>query len=306
MYSEDYEKYFYERLSKLRSQKNVSARDMSLSIGQSENYINSIENKRMLPSMMGFFYICEYFGIHPKEFFDEQLENPGISKELMEKVSRLKKSGLTFAPEAGTQRLRDVINKNVTEEELMNTCRTAFEGGYTSVKLYFMMGLPTETMEDIEGIANLAQKVVDLYYSLPTRPKGRAVSVSISCACFVPKPFTPFEFEAQDSMELLREKQKHLLASVKSKKISVSYHDADVSFIEAVLAKGDRRLGGVIEAVWKKGSRLDGWYEYFDPQRWYDAMAELQIDPAFYANRRREYDEVMPWDHLDFCVSKTS
>lgn len=227
-----------------------------------------------------------------------------FSKELMEKVSRLKKSGLTFAPEAGTQRLRDVINKNVTEEELMNTCRTAFEGGYTSVKLYFMMGLPTETMEDIEGIANLAQKVVDLYYSLPTRPKGRAVSVSISCACFVPKPFTPFEFEAQDSMELLREKQKHLLASVKSKKISVSYHDADVSFIEAVLAKGDRRLGDVIEAVWKKGSRLDGWYEYFDPQRWYDAMADLQIDPAFYANRRREYDEVMPWDHLDFCVSK--
>lgn len=227
-----------------------------------------------------------------------------FSKELMEKVSRLKKSGLTFAPEAGTQRLRDVINKNVTEEELMTTCRTAFEGGYTSVKLYFMMGLPTETMEDIEGIANLAQKVVDLYYSLPTRPKGRSVSVSISCACFVPKPFTPFEFEAQDSMELLREKQKHLLASVKSKKISVSYHDADTSFIEAVLAKGDRRLSAVIESAWKKGSCLDGWYEYFDPQRWYDAMEEQGIDPAFYANRRRDYDEVMPWDHLDYCVSK--
>ena len=227
-----------------------------------------------------------------------------FSKELMDKVSRLKKSGLTFAPEAGTQRLRDVINKNVTEEEVMNTCRTAFEGGYTSVKLYFMMGLPTETMEDIEGIANLAQKVVDLYYSLPTRPKGRAVSVSISCACFVPKPFTPFEFEAQDTMELLHEKQKHLLASVKSKKISVSYHDADVSFIEAILAKGDRRLCDVIERVWKVGSRLDGWYEYFDAQRWYDAMNELNIDPAFYANRHREYDEVMPWDHLDFCVSK--
>lgn len=227
-----------------------------------------------------------------------------FSKELMDKVSRLKKSGLTFAPEAGTQRLRDVINKNVTEEEVMNTCRTAFEGGYTSVKLYFMMGLPTETMEDIEGIANLAQKVVDLYYSLPTRPKGRAVSVSISCACFVPKPFTPFEFEAQDTMELLHEKQKHLLTSVKSKKISVSYHDADVSFIEAILAKGDRRLCNVIERVWKMGSRLDGWYEYFDAQRWYDAMNELNIDPAFYANRHREYDEVMPWDHLDFCVSK--
>ena len=227
-----------------------------------------------------------------------------FSKELMDKVSRLKKSGLTFAPEAGTQRLRDVINKNVTEEELMKTCRTAFEGGYTSVKLYFMMGLPTETMEDIEGIANLAQKVVDLYYSLPTRPKGRAVSVSISCACFVPKPFTPFEFEAQDSMELLREKQKHLLASVKSKKISVSYHDADVSFIEAVLAKGDRRMGDVIEQVWRMGSFLDGWYEYFQPERWYDAMQDQGIDPAFYANRHRSYEEVMPWDHLDYCVSK--
>lgn len=227
-----------------------------------------------------------------------------FSKELMEKVSRIKKSGLTFAAEAGTQRLRDVINKNVTEEEVLSTCKTAFEGGYTSVKLYFMMGLPTETMEDIEGIANLAQKVVDLYYSLPTRPKGRSVSVSISCACFVPKPFTPFQFEGQDTMELLREKQKHLLASVKSKKISVSYHDADVSFIEAILAKGDRRMGPVILSAWKKGSKLDGWYEYFDPQRWYDAMAECGLDPAFYANRHRDYDEVMPWDHLDFCVSK--
>ena len=215
-----------------------------------------------------------------------------FSKELMDKVSRLKKSGLTFAAEAGTQRLRDVINKNVTEEEVLTTCRTAFEGGYTSVKLYFMMGLPTETMEDIEGIANLAQKVVDLYYSIPTRPKGRSVSVSISCACFVPKPFTPFQFEGQDSMELLREKQKHLLASVKSKKISVSYHDADVSFIEAILAKGDRRLGDVIEQVWKKGSRLDGWYEYFDPQRWYDAMEELGIDPAqIYV----KYEEISHW-----------
>ncbi len=227
-----------------------------------------------------------------------------FSKELMEKVSRIKKSGLTFAAEAGTQRLRDVINKNVTEEEVLSTCKTAFEGGYTSVKLYFMMGLPTETMEDIEGIANLAQKVVDLYYSLPTRPKGRSVSVSISCACFVPKPFTPFQFEGQDTMELLREKQKHLLASVKSKKISVSYHDADVSFIEAILAKGDRRMGPVILSAWKKGSKLDGWYEYFDPQRWYDAMAECGLDPAFYANRHRDYDEVMPWDHLDFSVSK--
>ncbi len=227
-----------------------------------------------------------------------------FSKELMEKIAKVRKSGLTFAAEAGTQRLRDVINKNVQEEEVMETCRTAFEGGYTSVKLYFMMGLPTETMEDIEGIANLAQKVVDLFYSIPNRPKGKGVTVSISCACFVPKPFTPFEFEPQDTMEMLHEKQKHLMASVKSKKISVSYHDADVSFIEAVLARGDRRLCDVIETCWKKGSKLDGWDEYFDPQRWYDSMAECGLDPAFYANRHRAYDEIMPWDHLDYCVSK--
>lgn len=227
-----------------------------------------------------------------------------FSKELMEKIAKVRKSGLTFAAEAGTQRLRDVINKNVTEEEVMETCRTAFQGGYTSVKLYFMMGLPTETMEDIEGIANLAQKVVDLFYSLPTKPKGKGVTVSISCACFVPKPFTPFQFEAQDTMELLRQKQKHLRECIKSKKISVSYHDADTSFIEAVLAKGDRRLCNVIEATWRKGSKLDGWSEYFVPQRWYDAMEECGVDPAFYANRPRPFDEVLPWDHLDYCVSK--
>lgn len=227
-----------------------------------------------------------------------------FSRELMEKISRLRKSGLTFAPEAGTQRLRDVINKNVSEEELMETCKTAFEGGYTSVKLYFMMGLPTETMEDIEGMATLAQKVVDLYYSLPSKPKGKGVAVSISCACFIPKPFTPFEFEAQDTMELLREKQKHLLANIKTKKISVSYHDADTSFIEAVLAKGDRKLCDVVEVAWKKGSTLDGWYEYFNPNRWYESFKECGVDPAFYANRHRKYDEIMPWDHLDYMVTK--
>lgn len=227
-----------------------------------------------------------------------------FSEELMKKISKVRKSGLTFAAEAGTQRLRDVINKNVYEEEVMETCKTAFEGGYTSVKLYFMMGLPTETMEDIKGIADLAQKVVDLFYSLPNKPKGKGVQVSISCACFVPKPFTPFQFEPQDTMDMLREKQKYLMSCVKSKKISVSYHDADTSYIEAVLARGDRRLADAIEICWKKGSKLDGWDEYFDPQRWYDAFAEAGLDGAFYANRLRPYDEINPWDHLDYCVSK--
>jgi len=227
-----------------------------------------------------------------------------FSQELMEKIAKVRKSGLTFAAEAGTQRLRDVINKNVTEEEVMETCRTAFEGGYTAVKLYFMMGLPTETMEDIKGIADLAQKVVDLFYSIPNKPKGKGVQVSISCACFVPKPFTPFEFEPQDTMELLHEKQKYLMSCIKSKKISVSYHDADTSYIEAILARGDRRLGDVVEKAWQLGSKLDGWDEYFDPQRWYDALSECGLDGAFYANRLRPYEEISPWDHLDFCVSK--
>lgn len=227
-----------------------------------------------------------------------------FSEELMEKISKVRKSGLTFAAEAGTQRLRDVINKNVREEEIMETCKTAFEGGYTSVKLYFMMGLPTETMEDIKGIADLAQKVVDLFYSLPNKPKGKGVQVSISCACFVPKPFTPFQFEPQDTMEQLAEKQKYLLSCIRSKKISVSCHDTDTSFIEAVLARGDRRLGKAIELCWRKGSKLDGWDEYFDPQRWYDSFAEAGLDGAFYANRLRSYEEINPWDHLDYCVSK--
>ena len=227
-----------------------------------------------------------------------------FSPQLLEKIAKVRKTGLTFAPEAGTQRLRDVINKNVTEDEVMNTCRTAFEGGYTSVKLYFMMGLPTETMEDIKGIVDLAQKVVDLFYSMPNRPKGKSVSVNISVACFVPKPHTPFEFEPQDTIAQLREKQKYMLDCRTSKKITISYHDSDISMLEAVLARGDRRLGPVLLKAWQKGSKLDGWSEHFSMERWYAAMEECGVDPAFYANRHRAYDEVMPWDHLDYGVSK--
>lgn len=227
-----------------------------------------------------------------------------FSEELMEKIKQVRKSSLTFAPEAGTQRLRDAINKNISEEEIINTCRTAFEGGYTSVKLYFMLGLPTETMEDVEGIAKLGQKVVDLYYQNPNRPKGRSVNVSLSVAAFVPKPFTPFEFEPQDTMELMREKQKHLVQSVTTRKISVSWHDADTSFLEAVFARGDRRLGRVLENAWKKGCIFDGWGECFDLEKWRAAFREEGVDPAFYANRKREYDEIMPWDHLDYGISK--
>ncbi len=227
-----------------------------------------------------------------------------FSPRLMEMVQRVRKSGLTFAPEAGSQRLRDAINKNVTEDEVMRTCRTAFEGGYTAVKLYFMMGLPTETMEDIQAINQLAQKVVDLYYSLPTKPRGKGVTVTVSVACFVPKPFTPFEFEPQDSIASFREKQKHLLATVSSKKIKIHYHDAATSRLEAVLARGDRRLADVIQQVWEQGGNLEGWEEHFSMARWEQALADAGLDADFYACRRREYDEVFPWDHLNYGVTK--
>lgn len=232
------------------------------------------------------------------------LRMDNFSESLLEKIKRVRKSGLTFAAEGGTQRLRDVINKNITEEEIMNTCRIAFEGGYATVKLYFMMGLPTETDEDIVGIAELAQRVVDLFYSIENRPKGKGVQVSVSCATFVPKPFTPFEFEPQDTREMIEHKQKLLVSAIKSKKIRVSWHDSNVSILETVLAKGDRRLCDVIYTAWKKGCKFDSWSEHYKFDKWMEAFEECGIDPAFYANRRFDYDEILPWDHLDYLVSK--
>lgn len=227
-----------------------------------------------------------------------------FSDELIEKTTAVRKSGLTFAPEAGTQRLRDVINKNITEDEIMSGCKIAFEGGYTNVKLYFMMGLPTETDEDIVGIAELAQKIVNLFYSLPTKPKGKSVCVSISCACFIPKPFTPFEFCAANERDEFIRKQQLLRAAVRSKKITVSAHVPSMSFIEAVLARGDRRLCRVIYDVYKDGGVFDSWDEGFSFERWINAIEGNGLTPEFYANRARAFDEVNPWDILDYGVSK--
>ena len=227
-----------------------------------------------------------------------------FSDELLEELQKIRRSGLTFAPEAGTQRLRDAINKNVTEEDVMKTANKAWSGGWTSIKLYFMMGLPTETMEDIKGIADLAQKVVDLYYSNPDHPKGRSVTVSVSCASFVPKPFTPFQWEPQDKGENLIEKQKHLLASTKSRKVVISYHQSDTSVLEGVFARGDRRLGPVIYKAWKKGAKFDSWDEFFNFDYWTQSLEECGLTAEFYANRKREYDEVFPWDVLDYGIRK--
>ncbi len=228
----------------------------------------------------------------------------GFSEELANRLNVLRRSGLTFAPEAGTQRLRDAINKNLTEEEILDTARKAFSGGWSAVKLYFMMGLPTETDEDIVGIAQLGQRIVNTYYQNPDKPKGKGVTVSVSASCFVPKPFTPFQWEPQDTIEQLKEKQQLLSQSVTTKKISLSWHDAQTSFLEAVLARGDRRLSDVLENAYRRGCNLDSWSEHFHFDVWMQVMEECGLDPAFYANRRRDYDEIFPWDHLDYGVTK--
>jgi len=228
-----------------------------------------------------------------------------FSMELMEKVQTVKKSGLTFAPEAGTQRLRDVINKNVLEEDLLRTAGIAFDGGYNRIKLYFMIGLPTETMEDVEGIAELAEKVIGVFYQIPKEiRKGRSVTITVSTSSFVPKPFTPFQWEPQNRMETLVEKQNFLKQRIKTRNISYNWHQSHVSFLEAVFAKGDRRLSDVLIAAQKKGCRFDGWDEHFSYENWLEAFSECGVDPEFYAYRKIDHSEVLPWDHIDIGVSR--
>ncbi len=228
----------------------------------------------------------------------------GFSDDILSKINTVRKSGLTFAPEAGTQRLRDVINKNVFENELMQTCSKAFNAGWTKVKLYFMIGLPTETYEDVEGIAHLAQKVVDTYYHCENKPKGKGVMVTISTASFVPKPFTPFQWFAQNSRKELMDKQLHLKETITTKKINYNYHDADTSYIEAVFARGDRKLNAVMEKALEKGFHFDGWGDCFSIEKWLEIFDECGIDPDFYACRQRDFDEILPWDFLDYGVTK--
>ena len=230
-----------------------------------------------------------------------------FSDALMEKIKRIRKSGLTFAPEAGTQRLRDVINKNVSDEEIMRAAKVAFSGGYFNVKLYFMMGLPTETDEDIAGIAEIADRIVELFFENPNRPRGKMVQVSVSVATFVPKPFTPFQFEPQATEEEVRHKQEHLVNSISprnARRVKVSWHEFRISQLEGVLARGDRRLSQVIYEAWRNGSRFDSWSDRFQWECWEKAFAQCGLAPEFYASRRRSYDEVLPWDHLNYLVDK--
>ena len=226
-----------------------------------------------------------------------------FTKELMEKVASVRASSITFAPEAGTQRMRDVINKNVTEEDLMRSASIAFGSGKEQVKLYFMNGLPTETDEDIEGIAKLAKATVEQFYATPGHSR-RAPTVTVSVSCFVPKPFTPFQWEAQDTVDELVRKQQYLRGCITDRKIKYHHHDARVSHIEAVLALGDRRLSKSLLLAHERGFGFDAWDEYFDAEAWMKVFADSGIDTAFYANRRRADDEVLPWDIIDVGVTK--
>ena len=227
-----------------------------------------------------------------------------FTKELMDKIATVRSSSLTFAPEAGTQRLRDVINKNVTEEDLLRAVNVAFEGGKTTVKLYFMQGLPTEKMEDLAGIARLAEHVLDAYYQCPTRNRGKKPQVTISVSCFIPKPFTPFQWEAQDDLDVLVEKQNYLGSEIKDRKIKYNHHDAKVSRIEAVLARGDRKLSAALELACREGFKFDAWDECFDYDKWISVIERSGLDPAFYANRAFGLDEILPWDIIDCGVTK--
>ncbi|MBP5166527.1 MAG: TIGR03960 family B12-binding radical SAM protein [Oscillospiraceae bacterium] len=231
------------------------------------------------------------------------LRADNFSMELMKKVQRVRRSGLTFAPEAGSQRLRDVINKNVTEEDILNSCATAFEGGWNSVKLYFMLGLPTETDEDVLAIADLAYKVLNTWKRTASN-KSRGVRITVSTSCFVPKPMTPFQWCAQDSIGQFERKQQMLKDAMKNRAISYSWHSPEVSAIEAVLARGDRRIGKALEKLALSTGGLQAWEEYFDYDAWMRAFAESGIDPDFYACRERAEDEVMPWDMIDDGVRR--
>lgn len=229
------------------------------------------------------------------------LRADNFSMELMEKVQKVRKSGLTFAPEAGTQRLRDVINKNVREEDLLNTCKIAFEGGWNGVKLYFMLGLPTETDEDVLGIADLAEKVLRLWKDHAVN-KSRGVRITVSTSCFVPKPHTPFQWEPQVTMDEYMRRVTLLRENMRSKAITYNWHDAETSLIEAVLSRGDRRVGEVIYRVWETGGKLDSWSDYFSFDRWTAAFEHCGLKPEFYACRERDYKEVFPWSRVDLGV----
>ncbi|MDT8715282.1 TIGR03960 family B12-binding radical SAM protein [Clostridium sp. 19966] len=228
-----------------------------------------------------------------------------FSVDLINEIQKVRKTGLTFAPEAGSQRMRDIINKCVTEENLIDSVRDAFQAGWSTIKLYFMLGLPYETIEDVVGIAELGQKVVDEYYKVPKEKRNKGLKVTMSTSIFVPKPFTPFQWAPQDRMEAVREKINAVRKNVKSRNLTYNWHESLVSYLEAAVARGDRRICDVLIKAHEKGAKFDGWSEYFSFDIWMEAFKECNVDGDFYAYRSREYSEILPWDFIDVGVNKT-
>lgn len=269
--------------------------------GYQEITLSSLSSSDYLPLEELCDGLLEYTVPHSIGLSLPSLRADNFSMQLMEKVQKVRKSGLTFAPEAGSQRLRDAVNKNVKEDDLLNSCRIAFEGGWNSIKLYFMLGLPTETDEDVLGIAELVMKVLALWKPY-AKNKSRGIRIAVSTSCFVPKPHTPFQWEAQISIDEYQRRVALLRDHLRAKSISYNWHDADTSLIEAALSRGDRRIGAVIEQVWQDGGRLDSWTEHFSFERWEAAFEKCGLDPQFYACRERKSDEFLPWSRVNMGV----
>ena len=227
-----------------------------------------------------------------------------FSVDLIKEIQKVRKSGLTFAPEAGSQRMRDIINKGLTEERILEAAKSAFESGWSTIKLYFIIGLPYETLEDAVGIAELSDKMAEVYYSIPKDQRAKGLKITASSSILVPKPFTPFQWAPMERPEVVTERIKAIKYAIKSKAVSYKYHHQDTSLMEAVFARGDRRTCAALIKAFEKGAKFDGWSEYFSMDIWNEAMAECNIDPEFYVYRERSYDEILPWDFIDIGVNR--
>ncbi|MBI6019724.1 TIGR03960 family B12-binding radical SAM protein [Clostridium perfringens] len=260
---------------------------------------------------------CDYSDIQGlvKDLIEEHGKNnvsvalPSIrvdafSVDLLKEIQKVRKTGLTFAPEAGSQRMRDVINKGLTEERILEAAKNAFESGWSTIKLYFILGVPYETVEDAAEIGLLAEKIADQYFAVPKHIRNKGLRITVSTSILVPKPFTPFQWAPMEKMEIVTEKINAVKGAIKSRSIVYNYHEQKTSYMEAVLARGDRRLCDVLIKAYEKGAKFDGWSEYFDFELWQEALAECNVDGDFYVYRQRSYDEILPWDFIDIGVTR--
>ncbi|MDY3359520.1 MAG: TIGR03960 family B12-binding radical SAM protein, partial [Clostridium celatum] len=227
-----------------------------------------------------------------------------FSVDLIKEIQKVRKTGLTFAPEAGSQRMRDIINKGLTEDRILEAAKSAFESGWSTIKLYFMIGLPYETTEDAAGIGELAEKMADVYFSIPKDKRSKGLKITVSASILVPKPFTPFQWAPMERPEVVYERIGAVKGAIKSRSIVFNYHEQETSFMEAVFARGDRRTCDVLIRAFEKGAKFDGWSEYFNMDIWKESMEECNLDPEFYVYRERTYDEVLPWDFIDIGVNR--